>query len=39
MSLHRVSRNPSATGKTRVLATLLVPRDAKQISIPEREKK
>jgi len=39
MSLHRVSRNPSEKGKTRVLAVLLVPRDAKQISIPEPEKK
>jgi quercetin dioxygenase-like cupin family protein len=38
-SLHRVSRNPSEKGKTRVLAVLLVPRDAKQISIPEHEKK
>jgi quercetin dioxygenase-like cupin family protein len=39
MSLHRVSRNPSDKDKTRVLAVLLVPRDAKQISIPEHEKK
>jgi quercetin dioxygenase-like cupin family protein len=39
MSLHRVSRNPSEKGKTRVLAVLLIPRDAKQISIPEHEKK
>jgi quercetin dioxygenase-like cupin family protein len=39
MSLHRVSRNPSEKGKTRVLAVLLLPRDAKQISIPEPEKK
>jgi quercetin dioxygenase-like cupin family protein len=36
MSLHRVSRNPSEKGKTRVLAVLLVPRDAKHISIPEK---
>ncbi|HEY1378210.1 MAG TPA: cupin domain-containing protein [Gemmataceae bacterium] len=33
--LHRVSRNPSARGKTRVLAVVLHPRDAKQITIPE----
>jgi hypothetical protein len=39
MSLHRVSRNPSDKAKTRVLAVLLVPRDAKQISIPETGKK
>jgi quercetin dioxygenase-like cupin family protein len=36
MSLHRVSRNPSEKGKTRVLAVLLLPRDAKHISIPEK---
>jgi quercetin dioxygenase-like cupin family protein len=34
-SLHRVSRNPSAKGRTRVLAVLLHPRDAKQLVIPE----
>jgi quercetin dioxygenase-like cupin family protein len=39
MCLHRVSRNPSNKGKTRLLAVLVVPRDAKQISIPEHEKK
>jgi quercetin dioxygenase-like cupin family protein len=33
--LHRVSRNPSKTGKTRVLAVVLHPRDAKQLAIPE----
>jgi quercetin dioxygenase-like cupin family protein len=37
MSLHRVSRNPSDKGKTRILAVLLIPRDAKQISIPEKK--
>jgi quercetin dioxygenase-like cupin family protein len=37
-SLHRVSRNPGKT-RTRVLAVLVVPRDAKQISIPEPTKK
>jgi len=38
-SLHRVSKNPSARTKTRVLAVLLYPRDAKQIVIPEPAKK
>jgi quercetin dioxygenase-like cupin family protein len=38
-SLHRVSRNPSAKGKTRVLAVVLHPRDAKQLAIPEPAKK
>src|SRR3954465_12158595 len=39
MSLHRVSRNPHASTRTRILAVLLHPRDAKQLSIPEPEKK
>src|SRR3954462_1916418 len=34
-SLHRVARNPSAKTRTRLLATVLHPRDAKQITIPE----
>ena len=33
--LHRVSKNPSAKGRTRVLALVLHPRDAEQIAIPE----
>jgi quercetin dioxygenase-like cupin family protein len=37
MSLHRISRNPSEKDKTRVLAVLLLRRDAKQISIPEKK--
>ena len=37
MCLHRVSRNPSEKGKTRVLAVLLLRRDAKQISILEKK--
>ena len=37
-SLHRVSRNPGKA-RTRLLAVLVVPRDAKQISIPEPTKK
>jgi quercetin dioxygenase-like cupin family protein len=36
--LHRVSKNPSAKGKTRVLAVVLHPRDAKQIAVPEAKK-
>src|SRR5580700_7813144 len=37
MCLHRVSKNPSDKNKTRVLAVLLVPRDAKELSIPEKK--
>lgn len=37
--LHRVSRNPSATGRTRLIAVVLHPRDAKEIAIPEEMKK
>ena len=37
--LHRVSRNPSKTGKTRILAVVLHPADVKDIVIPEKEKK
>jgi len=36
--LHRVSRNPSKKGKTRVLAVVLHPRDARQITIPDPKK-
>src|SRR5580700_9603089 len=39
MCLHRVSKNPSDKNKTRVLAVLLVPRDAKELSIPEKSEK
>jgi quercetin dioxygenase-like cupin family protein len=35
--LHRVSKNPGKV-KTRVLATVLHPRDAKQLSVPEPKK-
>jgi quercetin dioxygenase-like cupin family protein len=38
-SLHRVSRNPNDKNKTRVLATMIHPRDAKQLSVPEPMKK
>jgi quercetin dioxygenase-like cupin family protein len=37
--LHRVSRNPSKAGKTRVLAVVLHPADVKDIVIPEKDKK
>src|SRR4029079_10430092 len=37
--LHRVSKNPSTKGRTRLIATLLHPRDAKEIAIPEPTKK
>src|SRR6266516_243597 len=36
--LHRVSKNPAAKGNTRVLAVVLHPRDARQITIPESKK-
>ena len=36
--LHRVSKNPDAKGNTRVLAVVLHPRDARQITIPEPKK-
>ena len=38
-SLHRVSRNPGTKGQTRVLAVVLHPRDARQITTPEPPKK
>jgi quercetin dioxygenase-like cupin family protein len=33
-ALHRVSRNPSSTKKTRVLAVMVHPRDAKELVMP-----
>ena len=36
--LHRVSKNPAAKGNTRVLAVVLHPRDARQITMPEPKK-
>ena len=36
--LHRVSKN-AAQSKTRVLAVLLVPQDAKELSVPEKPAK
>jgi quercetin dioxygenase-like cupin family protein len=32
--LHRVSRNPSAKGRTRLIAVVLHPRDADEIAVP-----
>lgn len=37
--VHRVTRNPSKTAKTRLLAVILHPRDAKEVTIPEKAKK
>ena len=37
--LHRVAKNPAAKGKTRVLAVILHPSDAKQVTIPEPKTK
>ena len=37
--LHGVGRNPSKTNKTRFLAVVLHPEDAKDLVIPEKEKK
>lgn len=36
--LHRVSKNASTTNRTRVIAVIVHPRDAKQITIPEPKK-
>ena len=37
--LHRVARNPSGKTKTRLLAVILHPRDAKNVTVPEKGKK
>ena len=37
--LHRVSKNPSKKGQTRLLAVVLHPADVKDIVIPEKDKK
>jgi quercetin dioxygenase-like cupin family protein len=37
--LHRVGRNPSKKGKTRLLAVVLHPADVKDIVTPEKDKK
>ena len=38
-SVHRVARNPSAKTRTRLLAVVLNPRDAKDLTVPEKDKK
>lgn len=35
--LHRVSKNPATKGKTRLIAVVLHPRDAKEVAIPEKK--
>lgn len=35
--LHRVSKNPSAKGRTRLIAFVLHPRDTDQVAIPEKK--
>jgi quercetin dioxygenase-like cupin family protein len=35
--VHRVARNPGETAKTRLLAVILHPRDAKEITVREKE--
>src|SRR6516162_680885 len=37
-ALHRVSKSPAAKGRTRLIAVVLHPRDAKEIAIPEKRK-
>ena len=34
--LHSVSRNPSKTGRTRLIAFVLHPRGVKEIAVPEK---
>ena len=36
--LHRVSKNPSTKGRTRLIAVVVHPRDAKEVAIPEHRK-
>jgi quercetin dioxygenase-like cupin family protein len=37
--LHRVSKNPAQQGKTKLIAFVLSPRDAKEVAIPEAKPK
>src|SRR3954469_3351809 len=37
--VHRVTRNPSTKSKTRLLAVILHPRDAEQVTVPEEAAK
>jgi quercetin dioxygenase-like cupin family protein len=36
--LHRVSRNPSTKTRTRLIAVVVHPRDAKEVAVPEKMK-
>ena len=36
--VHRVARNPSDKSRTRLLAVILHPRDAKEVTLPQKEK-
>src|SRR5215472_436461 len=38
-SVHRVARNPSGKTRTRLLAVILHPRDAKEVTVPEKAMK
>ena len=38
-SVHRVAQNPSGKTETRLLAVILHPRDARQVTVRERDKK
>jgi quercetin dioxygenase-like cupin family protein len=37
-SVHRVARNPSGKTKTRLLAVILHPREAREVTVPEKGK-
>jgi quercetin dioxygenase-like cupin family protein len=37
-SVHRVAQNPSGKTKTRLLAVILHPRDAKEVTVREKDK-
>ena len=37
--LHRVSRNPAANGRTRLVAVVLHPRETDEIAVPEKHSK
>src|SRR5512145_942870 len=37
-SLHRVARNPSGKTRTRLVAVVLHPRDAREVTVPEKGK-
>jgi quercetin dioxygenase-like cupin family protein len=37
-SVHRVARNPSGKTRTRLLAVVLHPRDAREVTVPEAKK-